>query len=85
MQSWEAVTVFFSCFCFDQDKDYLTKNLSECSMKLQNAEDQLRRSQEQLERTKVAREELYEKYAASRDEARVTYERRLQTELDRIR
>jgi len=68
-----------------QDKEYLTKNLSECSMKLENTEEQLKRTQEQLEKTKSAREELYEKYAASRDEARFAYERRLQTELDRIR
>lgn len=68
-----------------QDKDYLARNLSECAVKLENCQDTLRRTQDQLERTKQAREELYEKYAASRDEARLSYERRLQTELDRIR
>ncbi|XP_076799951.1 progesterone-induced-blocking factor 1-like [Clavelina lepadiformis] len=68
-----------------QDKEYLTRNLSECTVKLENAEDSLQRTQGQLERAKTSREELYERYAASRDEARVVYERRLQTELDRIR
>jgi len=68
-----------------QDKDFLTKNLSETSAKLDSSEDNLRRAQNQLEQVKQAREELYEKYATSRDEARVVYERRLQTELDRIR
>nr|CAB3264851.1 progesterone-induced-blocking factor 1-like [Phallusia mammillata] len=68
-----------------QDKEYLTKNLSECSAKLDSCEDRLRQTQEQLEQVKSAREELYEKYAVSRDEARLVYERRLQTELDRIR
>lgn len=52
---------------------------------MDSTEDRLQQSQEQLERVKAAREELYEKYAASRDEARLAYERRLQTELDRIR
>ena len=54
-------------------------------MKLENTNDTLQRTQHQLEQVKGVREELYEKYAASREEARVTYERRLQTELDRIR
>uniref|UniRef100_F6VHE0 Progesterone immunomodulatory binding factor 1 n=1 Tax=Ciona intestinalis TaxID=7719 RepID=F6VHE0_CIOIN len=68
-----------------QDKEYLTRNLSECSIKLERCEDTLQRTQRELEQAKVSREELYEKYAASRDESRVVYERRLQTELDRIR
>jgi len=68
-----------------QDKEYLTRNLTETSLKLQTTSDTLQRTQQQLEQIKTVREELYEKYAASREEARVTYERRLQTELDRIR
>ena len=68
-----------------QDKDYLTRNLTETSLKLQSTNDTLQRTQQQLEQIKTVREELYEKYASSREEARVTYERRLQTELDRIR
>uniref|UniRef100_H2YHU6 Progesterone immunomodulatory binding factor 1 n=1 Tax=Ciona savignyi TaxID=51511 RepID=H2YHU6_CIOSA len=68
-----------------QDKDYLTRNLSECSIKLEKSEDTLHRTQRELEQAKSSREELYERYAASRDDSRVVYERRLQTELDRIR
>lgn len=49
-----------------QDKDFLTKQTSDLSNKLSYAEERLRQSNEQLDRAKMSREELYEKYVASR-------------------
>ncbi|XP_039272489.2 progesterone-induced-blocking factor 1-like [Styela clava] len=69
----------------EQDKEYLQKQLNDATAKLDTSSELLKRTEDQLENAKKAREELYEKYVSSRDENRLEYERRLQTELDRIR
>lgn len=68
-----------------QDKDYLSRNLTETQVRLQTAEDKLQRANQQMESVKSSREELYEKYASSREEARSIYEQRLQDEISRLR
>ena len=68
-----------------QDKDYLSRNLTETQVRLQTAEDKLQRANHQMESVKSSREELYEKYASSREEARSIYEQRLQDEIGRLR
>ena len=68
-----------------QDKDYLSRNLTETQVRLQTAEDKLQRANQQMESVKSSREELYEKYASSREEARSIYEQRLQDEIGRLR
>jgi len=68
-----------------QDKEYLSKNLTESQVKLETIEDRLSRDNQQMEAVKQSREELYEKYASARDQARSSYEQRLQSEVDRLR
>ena len=68
-----------------QDKEYLSRNLTETQVKLQTSEDNLQRTNQQMESVKCNREELYEKYASSREEARSVYEQRLQDEIGRLR
>ena len=49
-----------------QDKDYLARQLAEQGGKASHAEERLLQINDQLERAKQAREELYDKYVASR-------------------
>ena len=49
-----------------QDKDYFSKQVSELHNKLLYAEDKALQLGEQMERAKQSREELYDKYVASR-------------------
>lgn len=63
----------------------MRKQLNGVTSKLETTSELLTRTENQLEHAKKTREELYEKYANSRDENRLEYERRLQYELDRIR
>jgi len=49
-----------------KDKDYLNRQNMELSVRRAHEEDRLERLQIQLEDAKKAREEMYEKYVASR-------------------
>uniref|UniRef100_A0A8C6IUE9 Uncharacterized protein n=1 Tax=Melopsittacus undulatus TaxID=13146 RepID=A0A8C6IUE9_MELUD len=57
----------------------------ELSVRCAHEEDRLERLQIQLEDAKKAREEMYEKYVASRDHYKTEYEKRLHEELEQIR
>ena len=49
------------------------------------AEERLEQTVKQLEETKQAREELYEKYIGVREQYKSEYELRLKTEIDNIK
>ncbi|KAM6139915.1 LOW QUALITY PROTEIN: progesterone-induced-blocking factor 1 [Pterocles gutturalis] len=68
-----------------KDKDYLNRQNMELSVRCAHEEDRLERLQIQLEDAKKAREEMYEKYIASRDHYKTEYEKRLHEELEQIR
>eukprot|EP00058_Branchiostoma_floridae_P026016 XP_002611506.1 hypothetical protein BRAFLDRAFT_117194 [Branchiostoma floridae] len=68
-----------------QDKDYLTKQSNDLGSKMTFNEERLQQLTVQLDDAKRAREEMYEKYVASRDHYKAEYERRLAEELDQIR
>ena len=52
-----------------QDKDYFSKQVTDLHNKLLYQEERVTTINEQLERAKDSREELYDKYVASRWEA----------------
>ncbi|CAL1531375.1 unnamed protein product [Lymnaea stagnalis] len=68
-----------------QDKDYLTRQHSDISNKLTYGEERFQQLTRQLEDAKLAREEMYEKYVASRDQYKSDYENKLKEELEQIR
>ncbi|XP_077469221.1 progesterone-induced-blocking factor 1 isoform X3 [Stigmatopora argus] len=68
-----------------KDKEYLHRQNMELSIRCAHEEDRLERLQVQLEDTKKAREEVYEKYVASSDHHKSEYERKLRDELENIR
>ncbi|XP_066872831.1 progesterone-induced-blocking factor 1 isoform X4 [Kogia breviceps] len=68
-----------------EDKEYLNRQNMELSVRCAHEEDRLERLQTQLEETKKAREEMYEKYVTSRDHYKTEYENKLRDELERIR
>ncbi|XP_067260528.1 progesterone-induced-blocking factor 1 isoform X2 [Chanodichthys erythropterus] len=68
-----------------KDKDYLNKQNMELNVRCAHQEDRLDRLQTQLEDTKKAREDAYEKYVVSRDHYKTEYENKLRDELERIR
>ena len=49
-----------------QDKEFFSKQASDLQNRLLHSDDRLTQATENLERTKQAREELYDKYIASR-------------------
>ena len=49
-----------------QDKEYFSKQISELQHKLSYSDEKLIQLADQLERAKQSREELYDKYVASR-------------------
>ena len=53
-----------------KDKEYLNRQNMELSVRCAHEEDRLERLQAQLEETKKAREEMYEKYVTSRQDLR---------------
>uniref|UniRef100_A0A8C4UIW5 Progesterone immunomodulatory binding factor 1 n=1 Tax=Falco tinnunculus TaxID=100819 RepID=A0A8C4UIW5_FALTI len=83
--SKELATTQQSLSLLQKDKDYLNHQNMELSVRRAHEEDRLERLQIQLEDTKRAREEMYEKYVASRDHYKTEYEKRLQEELEKIR
>lgn len=83
--SKEVATLQQSVTLLQKDKEYLHRQNMELSVRCAHEEDRLERLQVQLEDTKKAREEAYEKYVASRDHYKSEYETRLREELENIR
>ncbi|XP_075279072.1 progesterone-induced-blocking factor 1 [Opisthocomus hoazin] len=83
--SKELATIQQSLNLLQKDKDYLNRQNMELSVRCAHEEDRLERLQIQLEDAKKAREEMYEKYIASRDHYKMEYEKRLHEELEQIR
>ncbi|XP_009882513.1 PREDICTED: progesterone-induced-blocking factor 1 [Charadrius vociferus] len=83
--SKELATIQQSLNLLQKDKDYLNRQNMELSVRCAHEEDRLERLQIQLEDAKKAREEMYEKYVASRDHYKTEYEKRLHEELEQIR
>ncbi|XP_064911534.1 progesterone-induced-blocking factor 1 isoform X2 [Columba livia] len=83
--SKELATIQQSLNLLQKDKDYLNRQNMELSVRCAHEEDRLERLQVQLEDAKKAREEMYEKYVASRDHYKTEYEKRLHEELEQIR
>ncbi|XP_008629862.1 progesterone-induced-blocking factor 1 isoform X1 [Corvus cornix cornix] len=81
----ELATIQQSLNLLQKDKDYLNRQNMELSVRCAHEEDRLERLQIQLEDAKKAREEMYEKYVASRDHYKAEYEKRLNEELEQIR
>ncbi|XP_077984263.1 progesterone-induced-blocking factor 1-like [Glandiceps talaboti] len=69
----------------EQDKTYLTRQVSELNTKYHHTDERLQSTYTQLEDVKRAREEMYDKYVESRDHYKTEYEKKLRDELDAIR
>lgn len=63
----------------------MNKQLQEIRGRCTLAEERLEQTSKQLDETKQAREELYEKYISVREQYKSEYEMRLKTELDDIK
>ncbi|KAM5147557.1 progesterone-induced-blocking factor 1 isoform 3-T3 [Callospermophilus lateralis] len=83
--SKEVATLQQTVTLLQKDKEYLNRQSMELSVRCAHEEDRLERLQAQLEETKKAREEMYEKYVTSRDHYKTEYENKLQDELEQIR
>ncbi|XP_075997906.1 progesterone-induced-blocking factor 1 [Genypterus blacodes] len=83
--SKEVATLQQSATLLQKDKEYLHRQNMELSVRCAHGEERLERLQVQLEDTKKAREEAYDKYVASRDHYRSEYEAKLRDELENIR
>uniref|UniRef100_A0A3B3DBV3 Progesterone immunomodulatory binding factor 1 n=1 Tax=Oryzias melastigma TaxID=30732 RepID=A0A3B3DBV3_ORYME len=81
----EVATLQHTVALLQKDKEYLHRQNMELSIRSAHGEDRLERLQVQLEDTKKAREESYEKYVASRDHYKSEYENKLREELENIR
>uniref|UniRef100_W5MZY0 Progesterone immunomodulatory binding factor 1 n=1 Tax=Lepisosteus oculatus TaxID=7918 RepID=W5MZY0_LEPOC len=81
----EVAALQQSVTLLQKDKEYLNRQNLELSVRCAHEEDRLERLQFQLEETKKAREEAYEKYVASRDHYKTEYENRLRDEMEQIR
>ncbi|XP_068597550.1 progesterone-induced-blocking factor 1 [Brachionichthys hirsutus] len=83
--SKEVATLQQSVTLLQKDKEFLHRQNMELSVRCAHEEDRLERLQIQLEDTKRAREDCYEKYVASRDHYKLEYETKLREELENIR
>ncbi|XP_071991434.1 progesterone-induced-blocking factor 1 isoform X2 [Engystomops pustulosus] len=81
----EVSTLRQSVSLLQKDKEFLNRQNMELNVRCAHEEDRLERLQSQLEDAKKAREELYEKYVASRDHYKTEYENKLRDELEQIR
>lgn len=77
--SKQAVTLL------QQDKTFFSKQVSDLSNKLIYADDRVAQLNEQLEKSKQSREELYERYVTSRDQYKSDYEEKLKRQLEDLR
>ncbi|XP_025087793.1 progesterone-induced-blocking factor 1-like [Pomacea canaliculata] len=68
-----------------QDKDYLSRQVTEANNRSTFADEKLQQLARQVDAAKEAREEMYEKYVASRDQYKSEYENKLREELEQIR
>ncbi|XP_068183456.1 progesterone-induced-blocking factor 1 [Antennarius striatus] len=83
--SKEVATLQQSVTLLQKDKEFLHRQNMELSVRCAHEEDRLERLQVQLEDTKRAREDCYERYVASRDHYKLEYETKLREELENIR
>ncbi|XP_066516109.1 progesterone-induced-blocking factor 1 isoform X2 [Hoplias malabaricus] len=83
--SKEVATLQQSVTLLQKDKEYLNRQNMELNVRCAHEEDRMERLQSQLENTKKAREEAYDKYVASRDHYKTEYENKLRDELEHIR
>ncbi|XP_053419815.1 progesterone-induced-blocking factor 1 isoform X3 [Nycticebus coucang] len=83
--SKEVTTLQQTVTLLQKDKEYLNRQNMELSVRCAHEEDRLERLQAQLEETKKAREDMYEKYVTSRDHYKTEYENKLHEELEKIR
>ncbi|KAM9319393.1 progesterone-induced-blocking factor 1 [Gastrophryne carolinensis] len=81
----EVSTLRQSVSLLQKDKDFLNRQNMELNVRCAHDEDRLERIQGQLEDAKKAREEMYEKYVASRDHYKTEYENKLRDELEQIK
>ncbi|CAH2223875.1 Hypothetical predicted protein [Pelobates cultripes] len=81
----ETATLQQSVSLLQKDKDFLNRQNMELNVRCAHEEDRLERLQTQLEDAKKAREEMYEKYVASRDHYKTEYENKLRNELEQIK
>ncbi|XP_061083215.1 progesterone-induced-blocking factor 1 isoform X1 [Conger conger] len=81
----EVCTLQQSVTLLQKDKEYLSRQNMELSVRCAHEEDRLERLQAQLEDSKRAREDAYDKYVASRDHYKTEYENKLRDELEQIR
>ncbi|XP_075121520.1 progesterone-induced-blocking factor 1 isoform X1 [Leptodactylus fuscus] len=81
----EVSTLRQSASLLQKDKEFLNRQNMELNVRCAHEEERLGRLQSQLEDAKKAREELYEKYVASRDHYKTEYENKLRDELEQIR
>ncbi|KAM4700053.1 progesterone-induced-blocking factor 1 [Discoglossus pictus] len=81
----EVTTLQQSVSLLQKDKDFLNRQNMELNVRCAHEEDRLERLQTQLEDAKKAREEMYEKYVASRDHYKTEYENKLRDELEQIK
>lgn len=83
--SKEVTTLQQTVTLLQKDKEYLNRQNMELSVRCAHEEDRLERLQVQLEESKKAREEMYEKYVSSRDHYKTEYENKLHDELEQIK
>lgn len=83
--SKEVATLQQTVTLLQKDKEYLNRQNMELNVRCAHEEDRLERLQLQLEETKKAREEMYEKYVTSRDHYKTEYENKLHDELEQIK
>lgn len=83
--SKEVATLQQTVTLLQKDKEYLNRQNMELSVRCAHEEDRLERLQTQLEESKKAREEMYEKYVTSRDHYKAEYENKLHDELEQIK
>ncbi|XP_021505859.1 progesterone-induced-blocking factor 1 [Meriones unguiculatus] len=83
--SKEVATLQQTVTLLQKDKEYLNRQNMELSVRCAHEEDRLERLQAQLEETKRAREDMYEKYVSSRDHYKTEYENKLHDELEQIK
>ncbi|XP_076839646.1 progesterone-induced-blocking factor 1 [Brachyhypopomus gauderio] len=83
--SKEVATLQQSVTLLQKDKDYLSRQNMELNVRCAHEQERLDRLQVQLEDAKKAREEVYDKYVASRERYKTEYENKLRDELEHIR
>ncbi|KAJ8003377.1 hypothetical protein DPEC_G00147700 [Dallia pectoralis] len=82
--SKEVSSLKQSVTLLQKDKEYLHRQNMEMNVRCAHQEERLERLQTQLDDTQRAREEVYDKYIASRDHYKTEYENKLREELENI-